>query len=205
MKGLFCFDNPMMAFLSKMSDLVLLNLLTLIFSIPIFTIGASVTAAHYAALKILRGESYVVRNFLKSFRENFRQSTVMWLMILLHSVIALASLVVALRGDLCVVMRVVLIAGIIISGFLAVWIFPLQSKFVNSIGGTIKNAFIMAYRYIFRTIYMLIVCCIPIVLAFILSVRLYIILILFGYSVPIFICAIAYNKLFEKMEEMIKE
>jgi uncharacterized membrane protein YesL len=126
----------------------------------------------------------------------------MWLMLLLHDIIAIASLIVAMRGDsnLFAVIRAILVAGIIISGFLAMWIFPLQSMFVNSIVGTLKNAFIMAYRYIFRTIYMLLICCIPIVLAFILNMRWYSIFILFGFSVPIYICTIAYNKLFEKME-----
>ncbi len=53
---LFNLDSPLMRALGKMADLMWLNILTMVCCIPVFTIGASLTALHYMALKIVRDE-----------------------------------------------------------------------------------------------------------------------------------------------------
>ena len=68
MNRLFNIDNPIMQFISKIFDLVLLNLLFILFSIPVITAGASLSALYYVSLKILRGEDpYIWQNFFQSF------------------------------------------------------------------------------------------------------------------------------------------
>ena len=72
MSRLFNLDSPIMVFLSKMADLLILNLLALICCIPIITIGASMTAMSYVTLKMVRDEEcYIAKDFFKSFRQNF--------------------------------------------------------------------------------------------------------------------------------------
>ena len=67
---IFDLDSPLMRVLTKMADLMLLNLLALICCIPIITVGASLTALHYVALKIVRNEEgYIIRTFFKSFKK----------------------------------------------------------------------------------------------------------------------------------------
>ena len=62
---------------------MLLNILMLICCIPIFTIGASVTAMYYVAFKMVKNEEgYITKSFFKAFRENFRQATPVWLVML---------------------------------------------------------------------------------------------------------------------------
>lgn len=79
MGNLFHIDNPVMAFLSKAADLMILNLLTLVCSIPIFTIGASFSAMHYALLRLRREEStYVTKDFFQAFKKNFKDATALW-------------------------------------------------------------------------------------------------------------------------------
>ena len=69
----FNLDSPVMQALGKMADLMWLNILTLIFCIPVVTVGASLTAMHYMALKIVRNEEcYITKGFFKSFKENFK-------------------------------------------------------------------------------------------------------------------------------------
>ena len=81
---IFDLDSPLINVLNKMADLMWLNILTLICCIPIITAGAAFTSMHYVALKIVRNEeSYITRSFFKSFKTNFRQATLIWLMILL--------------------------------------------------------------------------------------------------------------------------
>ena len=77
---LFNLDSPLMQALSRVADIMLLNVLTFICCIPIVTAGASFTAMHYMCLKMVRNEeTYLVRGFFKSFKENFGQATVIWL------------------------------------------------------------------------------------------------------------------------------
>ena len=80
---IFVLDSPLMRALTIISDLLWLNVLTVICCIPIVTIGASVTALHYLSLKIVRGEeNHLTATFLRVFKENFKQSTLIWLIIL---------------------------------------------------------------------------------------------------------------------------
>ena len=83
LQGLFNYDNPVWRFIGKLGDLIILNVLWLITSIPIVTIGASTTALYYVTLKLVRDEDgYTIRSFFKSFKENFKQSTIIWLIML---------------------------------------------------------------------------------------------------------------------------
>ena len=74
LRGLFDLDNPVMRFLSRVADLLVLNLLFILCSIPIFTTGASITALYYCFFKMKdQEEGYLAKRFFKSFKENFKQ------------------------------------------------------------------------------------------------------------------------------------
>lgn len=61
-------------------NLVVLHVLWVVYSLPIITIGASTTALYYSCMKMIRtNEGYVHRNFHHSFKQNFKQSTIIWL------------------------------------------------------------------------------------------------------------------------------
>ncbi len=208
---LFGYDSPIMSFLTKMVDLLCLNVLTLIFSIPLFTIGAAITAAHYTSLKIHREEGHVWSSFWKSFKENFKQSTVIWLILVVYCILAIVAYLVYgnVDGKIASVGQGVIMATLIFLSFLYVWLMPLQSKFINTIRATFKNAFYMAFKYFFRTLLMVIFNALPIgllfLIIFVLRLRGFSIWLVFGISVPIYWCALLYDKIFEKLEDMILE
>jgi uncharacterized membrane protein YesL len=80
---IFNAESPLMEGLSKVADLVILNLLVLLCCIPVITAGAALTGMHYVLLKMARDEEgYIVRSYFKSFKENFLQATGMWLIFL---------------------------------------------------------------------------------------------------------------------------
>ena len=80
MNRLFGMDSPLMVALMKIGDLLCLSVLWLVFSLPIFTIGASSTALYAAVFYCLRrNEAGVWKHFWKAFRENFKRSTLAWL------------------------------------------------------------------------------------------------------------------------------
>ncbi len=97
----FNLDNPFFRFMNSLMDLVWLNILTLALCIPVVTAGASLTAMHYCLIRISRGEeSYITKMFFKSFKENFRPATPLWLTeLLLGLVLYLDFRIVSRMGD----------------------------------------------------------------------------------------------------------
>ena len=84
MRALFDMDNAFFRGMSKVADLCILNVVFLICCIPVFTIGAATTALAYVTLKMKDGEEgYILKSFFRSFRQNFKQSTVIWLLMVL--------------------------------------------------------------------------------------------------------------------------
>ena len=210
MKG-FSYDGPIMSFLSKVADLLFLNVLTLIFSIPLITIGAATTAAHYTALKIRREEGHVWSCFWKSFKENLKQSTGIWLIFVIYCLVSFMAYNIAIQigGTIAVMVQGVIMATLILTVFLYVWVMPLQARFINPIIGTFKNAFYMAFKYFFRTLLMALLNLLPVgmlvVIIFFMGMRGMGIWLVFGIAAPIYWCAMMYDKVFEKLEEMILE
>ena len=83
MGSLFNLDNPIWRFMGKLVDVFILTLLWAVCCIPIITIGPASTAVYYVTLKLVRDEeSYTVRSFFKSFKENFKQGLGIWLIAL---------------------------------------------------------------------------------------------------------------------------
>lgn len=205
MKGIFNYDGPIMNFLGKVADLILLNIIMIIFSIPIITIGAVQTAGHYAALKLKRDEGHVFQNFWKSFKMNFKQSTLIWLiLIVLYAVNALAILISnGSNLPMASIISGILLGAVIFVGVMNLWVFPLQCRFDNKISHTLRNAFFMGFKHIFRSIYMAICYAVPIALLLAGIYQIIPILLLLGVSTPIYWNVLAYNKLFEKLEEQI--
>ena len=83
MKGFLNYDGYLTRILTKVMYVVSLNLLFLICSVPIFTIGAASTAMYTVLLHFLQGdEPNILKGFLRAFRDNFKKSTVIWLIML---------------------------------------------------------------------------------------------------------------------------
>ena len=95
MKRLFGLDSPLMGALMKIGDCLCLSVLWLAFSLPVVTIGASSTALYAAVYHCLRrNEAGIWKNFWNAFRENFKRSTLAWLIeLLILAVLALDAAV----------------------------------------------------------------------------------------------------------------
>lgn len=207
MSRLFDLDSPLIRVLNKVADLMWINILTVICCIPIITAGAALTSAHYVALKMLRNEEgYVTREFFKAFKMNFKQSTLIWLLILLVTAILGADYYIMKNAaiDIPEVLQVIIMAAGILFLFMVLWVFPVQAKFVNTLLQTIKNAFALSIIQLPKTILMVIVYVLPYVLLF-LSFRVFPLVFVFGISVPVYISAMLYNKMFKKLEDKIQE
>ena len=74
----FDYDSSVMLFMRRIGDFMLLNVLWIICSLPIVTIGVSTSAYYYCMLKIVRDtDSGIVGMFFHSFKDNLKQGTVL--------------------------------------------------------------------------------------------------------------------------------
>ena len=210
--GFFNYDNPVWRIIGKFGDLIILNILWLICSIPIFTIGASTTAVYYVTLKLVRDDDgYTIRSFFKSFKENFKQSTVIWLILLVVGLILGVDLYFFTRlftgsGSFRTVMLTVFLAMVLIYAAVFTYIFPLQARFFNTVKRTFFNAFFMSLRHLFRTIGMIAIDGALLAAGFLLMVPpMLMIFMLFGFPLLAFInsyiLAPVFNQYIPKVEE----
>lgn len=155
MGGLFSVDGKFAQFMGKLADIIILNVLLVVCSIPIVTAGAAATAFYYVMLKLVKNEeSYVFRSFLKAFRENFKQSTIVYLIILgVAAVIGIDFYFAVKQGGgtgnpLFVVFCIIALFFYMGSCYL----FPIMAFFENSTKKVFKNAFLMAIAHFPYTI-----------------------------------------------------
>lgn len=160
MRSLFDTDGFLMRVLSKIADTAWLNILFIICSIPIFTIGASTTALYYVTFKTIKDEEgYITKDFFRSFKENFKQSTIVWIVLLILYMILGAELLTLLRmnTDMANVGIVIaMIPGLLIL-FIGLYVFPLLSRFENTTKVTVKNALLLSIANIPKTLLALII------------------------------------------------
>lgn len=203
MNKMFDLDNPFMRALSTMADLMILNLWVTVCCIPVFTAGAAFTGMHYVLLKMVRDEEgYITKSFFKSFKENFKQATGHWLMMLvLLAVFAGDFYIFRNRPDMFPKVLMIAIMAIGIFIYLAsTFVFPLQSHFENTVRGTIKNAFSLMILHLPTAVLMAVLYVLPVIGFLKISPYLYPILFMFGFSAPAFACAYLYSRIFKKFE-----
>lgn len=200
-------DSPLMQMMSKVADLMIINLLTVVCMLPLVTAGAALTAMHYQVLKIVRNEEcYVVRGYFKAFKENFKQSTAIWLIMLLLGIILGGDFYImsASGKEYNFIFKALVGAVAIFTIFTFMYVFPVQAKFANPVFRTIKNALAISILQAPKSILMLILYVVPIVLA-IFFPGIFPLVFLFGLSLPAFLAAKMYNKFFLKLEDRINE
>lgn len=202
MNKIFDLDSPFMRVLNRIADLMILNFLMLLCCIPIFTIGAACTGMHYVLLKTVRGEEgYLVRGFFKSFKQNFRQATILWLIMLLVIGVYVGDfLIFSYSGvKFPTILMIAILAIAIVFLMVAVYVFPVLSRFDNTIKNTLKNAFCMAILNLPKTLLMILLLVLPLVIMYFSSYAT-IFVILFGISAPAYASAFLYSGIFKKFE-----
>lgn len=147
MKQFLSLDSPLMNFLGTLADMIVLNLLFVLCSIPIITVGASATAMCYVTLKARDGyEGNVCGYFFKSFRQNFLQATLIWVILMLLMGILLVdyNLVRAAQGVGYQIIRFILPVCAVIWAMILLYVFFLQARLQNTVPQTFRNALALA-------------------------------------------------------------
>ena len=203
----FDMDSPIMRFLNRVADLLILNILVMICCIPIITVGAAVTAMHYVLLKIVRDEEgYLLKGFFKSFIRNFKQATLAWLLMLVVIAVYLGDVLIFKYSgvEFPKALVIAVIAVGIIALMISVYVFPLIARFDNTTKNTVKNAAILAFANLPRTLAMVFFYVAPFI-AVCLSAYSYVFIFLFGISLPAYGAVWMYSGVFKRFEPETEE
>ena len=158
----FSYESRFSQLLLKLCYACYLNLLWFVCSLPVVTLGASTTALYYVTLKLARDEEgNVTAMFFRAFRDNFKQATVLWLIMLGAGAFLgvdgyiLAHLRQSSQGPAAVLWTVLLAAVIAAAVFyviLLLYLFPLVASVKNTNRAMLKNSFLIGAHYLFCTI-----------------------------------------------------
>lgn len=154
----FVIDSPVMRFLGRVGDILLLNIVFVVTSIPVITIGTALSALYTVAMKLVRGEDpAIIKEYLKAYKRNFKPATICWLIMAVIGVLLFVDfrLVAVFSGTSYTVMRLLLamILGIWLLTFL--YLFPYIARFDNTIFNSMKNALFLSVAHIPSTLMML--------------------------------------------------
>ena len=135
-------------------DMLKLNFMWLLFSIPIVTIGAATVAAMSVALKMADDEEgYIGRSFVRAFRENWKKGTVLWVITVIaaYAVYLDFQFFNAIEGNPILFLIIGIVSCFIIVLSL-IYAYPLTARYENTLVKTIQNSFEIARRYFGRTL-----------------------------------------------------
>ncbi len=151
-------NSPIFQFLGMLYDFILLNILFILSCLPLFTIGTSITALYYVTMQEARMEhGYIFKSYIKSWKQNFVQSTLIWGVFFTIGSILFFNLIFwnnpkNLVGTIIFVLMVI---GSVIYVICFIYIFPLLARFKNTIKQTLQNAFLISLQNLKTTILLL--------------------------------------------------
>lgn len=195
-------DHVIIRILSRIWDIILLNLLWILTSLPIITIGASTTALYSMTLKmVVDEEGGIIKCYFKAWKENFKKSTILWMLLMVWGIL--------LGTDYFIISRFLIFGRVflILSGIVwlfyimeVVFAFPLLATFENSIINTMKNAILIPVAHLPQAIFVLLMTGSCVLLSLLTERTIIVssvIWILFGVASLVYVNSLILRKMFE--------
>lgn len=204
-KDFFKSDNPFNEMLTRIFNLLELNILWIVFSLPVITAGASTAALYTVCFRMLSDrETGIFREFVGSFRKNFRSSIPYTLAVLIAGGILVADLHILGRsgGGAQGILYGICLVLLTAVGAVFSYAFPLFSRFENSFAGTLNNAWRLAASKIRETLILLAVHGLPWVLLLLVPeifFHIFWIWVFAGGAVGAYISSMILNPIFDKL------
>lgn len=208
MRNLFNYENPFIQFLVRVGDLIILNVLFILCSAPVVTLGASLTALHRVTQNMLfEQEEPLLKAFFRAFRQNFKQSTLAWLveLVVIVSLVCDVLLVMAyFNGGLAKAMYIlVAVLAILVAGVYA-YLMPLIARYENGMRQQVNNAVVLAIIKLPKTVLLVFLNLLPVILL-VISVPLFIQTLIFwviiGFAFVSFIESSILKPVFQQLEK----
>ena len=149
MNNLFNYDGKFVTTANKAIDAFVLGFFWLICSVPVFTSGAASAAFYYAFHKsVCLGNGYPIREFFRGFKANFKQATVLWLILMFLALVLCMDLYILTADVLQIglLQPFLIVTSFLIFAISAMWglcAFPYMSRFACTMKDVLKNSFII--------------------------------------------------------------
>ena len=152
--NLFDHDSGFFKFFSKVADIMLVSILWFGTSLLIITIGASTTAAYYVITRrISERESSIVMDYFTSFKSNFIQSTVVFVIIISCFVINFLNIRYnPIEGTFGLIIYGLQIIFAVQLVFIYIYVFPLIARFELSLVKVLQTACLFGNKHLFTTL-----------------------------------------------------
>lgn len=162
----FSVDGGLYKFMRGLTDVFKINMLWLLFSLPIVTLGGATIAAFDVMMKMADNEEgYVGRQFVASFKKNFKCGIPYGLAFLICIYVVWFDFYnfEHMEGNPMI---------LLIMGFLGAFVFlisflyafPLQARYENTFINTLRNSADISMKYFLRTLSLILVLFIEIVI-----------------------------------------
>lgn len=141
-------DTPAAVFLRLMADLMIVNIITVICSFGVITMGASLSAMYAVLFQRERDEGTVavISTFFKAFVKNFLKATALELIVVLVVGVAAGDFWFAMNAEQPIRTLYVAVGTIIalLALILLIMAFPQQSIYRNTLFNYLKNSLVLA-------------------------------------------------------------
>lgn len=194
-------------FMNRLGDIVFLNLVFLLTCIPVLTIGNALTALYSVSMKMAEGqEGYVVRGYLKSFKDNLKQGLITGIMleIILFVLICDSRILYFSNESYRDIGLMVTMAALLFLVMVLQYIFPLMARYNNSIKSILRNAVLLAVGKLPYTLLLVFLMGIPAVLLYFTSYAA-VYIIFAGCSVSALLQGKILNRIFSAIESNAAE
>ena len=199
-------DSFLIRFLTKVCDLLFLNIVFVLSCATIVCSGAAVTSLYAVTLRMIRGQDYApMRGFFRGLRENFLPSFPVTLL-LFGDVTLLAVLRSTLYAETLLMPPTLFVLLAIITVFLTAllsWLFPLLARFENTFSRHLGNAVRLALANLPVTFLITVVNFLPVLLCLLLPVSMDVVFafwLLFGFGAGAWVNSFYLNRIFETMQ-----
>lgn len=185
--GFFSPDSKLYKFMSRLTDVVKLNLMWLLFSLPIVTIGSSTIAAFDITLKMAEdNEGHIARGFIKAFKANWKQGIPMtfitlfclWAVYLDFEIFNVISKDPNAENG-WIFLAVGVVAAYVFTCSL-LYVYPLLARYENTIFNSLRNSFRITMRYFLRSLVLVVIIALELIVFFFWSEKMWIIGALMG-------------------------
>lgn len=200
-------DSPIFRFLTAFADLMAVNLLMILFSLPMITAGAAIVAGCRVTRDVMNDQAcHIVQSFWKAFRENWKQATVVWIgnvlvvVGLIWNIYLFQGLFDAESYRYAVITLLLLLAFTV--GFCGYSYF-LISRYENRIDMHLKNAMALFFHYLPRSVAMVLLNGFPFAL-FLLSpfvfLQTFVVWVGFGFALILYLDNLMMKRVFRELE-----
>ena len=151
---LFSIDGPLYNFFSRLLDMIKLNILWFLFSLPVVTIGASTAAAFAVTLKMVdEREGYIAKQFWNAFKANLKQGIPTGLLNLffVYALYLDFQLFHAVEGNPIIFLILGIVGSVMCFGYF-IYTYALMARYDNTLLKTIKNSMDISVKYFGRTV-----------------------------------------------------